>query len=116
MRYLAELAWAPDAILQNAMLQWSAQGNSLRVALQHGDVRCELGITLDDEGRIGSVFAPDRPREEDGRFVERPWRGRFSDYKKHWGRWLPFKGEVGWVLDEGLVNVWQGEITGWETS
>jgi hypothetical protein len=25
------------------------------------------------EGRIGSVSAPDRPRKEDGGFVERPW-------------------------------------------
>lgn len=115
LRYLAELAWAPDAILQNALLQWSAHGDSLRVAVQHRDVRCSLGVTLDEKGRIGSVFAQDRPRRENGGFVERPWRGRFSDYRKHQGRWLPFKGEVGWILDEGLVNVWQGEITGWET-
>jgi hypothetical protein len=115
LRYLAELAWAPDAILQNALLQWSANGNSLHVAVQHRDVRCVLGITLDEDGRIGSVFTPDRPRKEDGGFVERPWLGNFSDYRNHRGRWLPFKGEVGWVLDGGLVNVWQGEITSWET-
>ena len=115
LRYLAELAWAPDAILQNAMLRWTSHGNALRVAVQHGDVRCELGITLNDDGYIGSALAPDRPRKEGGGFVERPWRGRFSDYRKHRGRWLPFKGDVGWVLDEGLVNVWQGEIAGWET-
>ena len=42
LRYLAELAWAPDAILQNALLQWSAPGNSLRVAVQHRDVRCKI--------------------------------------------------------------------------
>jgi hypothetical protein len=115
LRYLAELAWAPDALLENAMLQWSTHGNSFRVALQHCGVSCALGVMLDEDGRIGSVYAPDRPRKEDAGFVERPRRGHFSDYRKHQGRWLRFKGKVGWVLDGVLVNVWQGKITGWET-
>lgn len=114
LRYLAELAWAPDAIVQNEMLQWSVHGNSMSVTIQHGNVSCALDITLDDEGRIGSVFAPDRPRKEGNHFVERPWRGRFSDYRKHRGRWLPFKAEVDWVVDESPVNVWQGELTDWK--
>ena len=82
--------------------------------VQHGNVSCGLDITLDDEGRIGSVFAPDRPRKEGKHFVERPSRGRFSDYRTHRGRWLPFKGEVDWILDQSPVNVWQGELTHWE--
>jgi hypothetical protein len=60
----------------------------LRIAVQYGGVGSALEITLDDEGRIGSVFAP---RKEDGRFVERRWRSRFSDYGKYQERWLPFK-------------------------
>ena len=107
-------SWAPDAILQNALLQWSAHGDSLRVAVQHRDVRCSLGVTLDEKGRIGSVFAQDRPRRENGGFVERPWRGRFSDYRKHQGRWLPFKGEVEWVLYGQSVKVCRGQIESWE--
>ena len=114
MRYLAELAWAPDAILCNPALAWTVvNGQTLRVAagqhLAHGEVE----LQLDESGRIGQVLAEDRPRKEDSIFVERPWRGRFFDYREHQGRWLPFAGEVGWVLDGQTFVVWRGILLSW---
>jgi hypothetical protein len=65
MRYLAELAWAPDAILQNPYLVWRVlDQDRLSVSLDSGSARAEIEIGLDREGRIFSVFAPDRPRKE----------------------------------------------------
>src|SRR5690348_1557536 len=65
MRYLAELAWSPDAILHNPSLTWSVVDDlAVRVSAELGGSRGEVELRLDGDGRIGSVFAPDRPRKE----------------------------------------------------
>ena len=114
MRYLAELAWAPDAILGNPTLAWRViDARRLRVSAGDGDACGEVELRLDESGRIASIAARDRPRMEGGGFVERPWRGHFFDYRQHQNRWLPFSGEVGWVLGEQTVTAWRGEILDW---
>jgi hypothetical protein len=114
MRYLAELAWAPDAILTNASLSWRViDTQSFQVSAGREGERGEIQLRLDENGRIGSIIAEDRPRKEGPGFVERPWRGRFFDYHEHQARWLPFKGEVGWLLDREMFVAWQGQIQSW---
>lgn len=114
MRYLAELAWAPDAIMRNARLQWRVlDSDTFLVAYEARSARGAVQLGLDSEGRIASVYAPDRPRKEGAIFVERPWRGRFFDYRWHEGRWLPFAGEVGWEIAGESFVAWHGELTGW---
>jgi hypothetical protein len=115
MRYLAELAWAPDAILLNAALRWREEGlDMLAVSAGSVETASEVLLSLDNEGRIAGGFAPDRPRSATAPFLPTPWRGRFSDYRHHNGMWLPFAGEVAWVID-GKENVyWQGRIEYWE--
>jgi hypothetical protein len=114
MRYLAELAWAPDAILRNPSLVWTvADDRSLRVSAGQGEARGAVELRLDENGRIGHIRAEDRPRKEGSGFVERPWRGRFFDYREHRGRWLPFAGEVGWVLNGQTFVAWRGEMLDW---
>ena len=83
------------------------------VGLRLGAERAEVQLKLDAQGRIASVFAPDRPRKEGNRFVERPWYGRLFDYREHLVRWLPYRGEVGWVLDGDEFLAWRGNITSW---
>jgi len=101
MRYLAELAWAV------------VDGRTLRVSAGQERARGEVELRLDADGRIAQVRAQDRPRKEGSGFVERPWHGRFSDYRQHQGRWLPFAGEVGWVLHERSFVAWRGEMLSW---
>jgi len=114
MRYVAELAWAPDAILRNSTLTWTVvDARTLRVGARQGRTYGEVELQLDEDGRIGRVSAEDRPRQEGAGFVERPWRGRFFDYREHQGRWLPFGGEVGWVLDGRTSLVWRGTLLNW---
>jgi hypothetical protein len=114
MRYLAEIALAPDAILMNGSLTWSViDDRTLSVAGGSGAGHGSVRIDLDDEGRIGGIFAPDRPFA-DGKIVkERPWSGRFFDYRRHAGRWLPFGAEVGWMIDGQVVSYWRGTMTSW---
>jgi hypothetical protein len=115
MRYLAELAWAPHAILLNTALRWRADGpDTLAVSAGAGETACEVLLSLDSAGRIAGAFAADRPRSATTSFQPTPWRGRFSDYRDHFGMWLPFAGEVAWEID-GKENVyWQGHVETWE--
>lgn len=117
MRYLAELAWAPDAILRNSHLRWREDGpDRLVVGAGSGETAAEVTLTLDGEGRIIGAFAPDRGALIDGVTVPTPWRGAFSDYRLHDGVWLPFSGEVSWEMPTGVFIYWQGHIGTWERS
>lgn len=115
MRYLAELAWAPDAILRNVDLRWHEDGpDRLVVGAGSGESAAEVTLNLDGEGRIAGAFAPDRGALIDGVTVPTPWRGTFSDYRLHDGVWLPFFGEVSWEMPEGVWVYWQGHMEKWE--
>ncbi len=115
MRYLAEIAWAPDAILLNPALHWREDApDRLAVSAGTGEGAAEVMFRLDNEGRIASAFAPDRPRSATAPVLPTPWRGRFSDYRLHGSAWLPFAGEVEWEIDAKLETYWQGRIEQWE--
>ena len=117
MRYLAELAWAPDAILMNTALRWREDApDRLAVSAGTGERAAEVVFSLDNEGRIASAFAPDRPRSATLPVLPTPWRGRFSDYRLHGSTWLPFAGEVAWEIDAKKETYWQGRIKHWEAS
>jgi hypothetical protein len=115
MRYLAELALAPDAILLNTALRWRADGSDrLAVGAGTGETAAEVVLMLNSDGQVASAFAPDRPRSATPPFLPTPWRGRFSDYRLHLGRWLPFAAEVAWEIDGKEELYWQGQIERWE--
>jgi uncharacterized protein DUF6920 len=116
MRYLAELAWAPDAILLNTELRWREEGpDKLAVSAGSGDAAAEIVLTLDGQGRIAGAFAPDRPRSATAPHLPTPWRGRFADFRRHDTMWLPFAGEVGWEIDGVEELYWQGRMERWDT-
>jgi len=116
MRYLAELAWAPHAILLNTALRWRVDGpDTLAVTAGAGETASEVLLSLDTDGRIAGAFAPDRPRSATAPFLPTPWRGRFSDYRHHNGYWIPFAGEVAWEIDGKEEVYWQGHVKTWET-
>ena len=115
MRYLGEIALAPDIILANPSLNWRSDGaDRLVVGAGTGALAADVTLTLDSDGRIGSIFAPDRPRSPTGPFLPTPWRGRFWDYRQHRGRWLPFAAEVAWEVDGTSETYWKAEMTSWD--
>jgi hypothetical protein len=115
MRYLAELAWAPAAILLNTTLRWRDDGpDTLAVSAGSGETASEVMLSLDSDGRIAGGFSPDRPRSATAPFLPTPWRGRFSDYRHHGSMWLPFAGEVAWEIGGKQMLYWQGRIEHWE--
>ncbi len=117
MRYLAELAWAPDAILFNSGLSWREVGHdTLAVSAGIGETTAEVVLALDGEGRIAGAFAPDRARAAKPPYLLTPWRGRFSDYRRHQDMWLPFAAEVGWEIDGKLHLYYQGQLDDWQSA
>jgi len=114
MRYLAELPWAPAAILLNTELRWREAGqDALAVSAGAGETLTEVVLDLDSDGRIVGAFAPDRPRSVGKAYLPTPWRGQFTDYRLHEGRWIPFAGEVAWEIDGKPEVDWQGTIKTW---
>lgn len=114
MRYLAEIAWAPHAILHNPSLRWRADGpDTLSVSAGGGETASEVLLTLDSDGRIAGGFAPDRPRSASPPILPTPWRGRFSDYRLRGDIWLPFAGEVAWEIDGKEILYWQCQLGAW---
>ena len=115
MRYLAELPWAPAAILLNTTLRWREDGpDTLAVSAGAGETASEVMLNLDSDGRIAGGFTPNRPRSATAPFLPTPWRGRFSHYRLHKDLWLPFAGEVAWEIDGKEVPYWEGRIEEWE--
>lgn len=114
MRYLAELAWAPDAILRNRHLKWRVLDET-RIAVSAGDGarRAEVQLALDREGRIVEAFAPDRPRLIGNDFKPTAWRGTFRDYRRLKNRLLPTSAEVGWLDGNIYEVVWRGCVSYW---
>lgn len=114
MRYLAEIAWAPQAILCNHALRWRVDDSTtISVSAGSDETSSEVLLSLDGNGRIDGGFAPDRPRSVANSMVPTPWRGRFSDYRLLGDCWVPFAGEVTWEIDGKTMSYWQGNITDW---
>lgn len=114
MRYLAELPWAPDAILLNRDLSWRIIGpDRLAVRAGDADTQVEVELTLNGDGLVSEAYAPDRPRAIGRRTQETPWRGRFSRYALHEGVMLPFHGAIEWIVDGVEEVVWEGRLANW---
>lgn len=113
MRYVAEAAWYPTALLPSQGARWSAvDAHSAQVDLADGAVRVSLLLRFDPgTGLIESVRAEARGRTV-GQGVEMtPWEGRWRDYAQHSGMMVPMSGEVAWLTRGGKRSYWRGRIT-----
>lgn len=116
MRYLAELPWAPDAMLHNRAIRWHERDDGwIEAALTLPDATARVRFRLDDAGDIVEIRAEGRPaRLPDGRIELRDWRGLFSDYTEMGHRRIPARAVVGYVTAGHFAPYFRGEITRYE--
>jgi hypothetical protein len=112
MRFFAEAAWYPTALLPSQGVRWEAAGDrSAYATLTEGDHTIRMLFTFDERGLIDTVHAESRGRAVGGRIVPTPWQGRFWNYQERGGMLVPIDGEVAWMLPEGEKPYFRGRIT-----
>lgn len=112
MRFLAEAAWYPTALLPSQGVRWEAVDDaSADATLVDAAVEVRLRFRFDAAGHVASVRAEARGRGSGASMHLLPWEGRWSDHRVHEGMTLPFAGEVAWVLPEGPRPYWRGRLT-----
>jgi hypothetical protein len=112
MRYVAEAAWYPTALLPGQGVRWKGVDNRSALAtLVDGEVALTMRFTFTDDDLIDTVRADARGRAVGGNVVPTPWEGRFWNYAERGGMLVPLEGEVGWILPGGPRPYWRGRIT-----
>jgi len=112
MRFLAEAAWYPTALLPSQGARWSAvDERSANVTYSDGPVSVTLLFRFNDAGLIDSMRAEARGRMVGKVITMAPWEGRWSGYQTCDGMTVPMSGEVAWLLPEGRKPYWRGSIT-----
>lgn len=112
MRFLAEAAWYPTALLPSQGVRWAAvDEHSARATLVDGPLSLSLLFSFDAQGLMAAVRAESRSRMVGSQVSAAPWEGRWSQQQRVDGMTVPFSGEVAWVLPEGVQTYWRGTIT-----
>jgi hypothetical protein len=112
LRWFAEAAWYPTALLPSQGVRWAAvDDTSATATMQDGDTSVTLLFRFNADGLIDSMRAEARGALIDGVNVPTPWEGRWSRYELRDGMRVPIEGEVAWMLPAGLWPYWRGRIT-----
>lgn len=112
-RYLAELAWAPPAVLANPSLEWvELDQRTAEVATRVRQDRIGIRLLFDDAAEITQTVA-ERPRVEAENPITR-WVGEYRDYPDFGGVVVPTHGDVRWEPPTGPFTYWRATITSFE--
>lgn len=112
MRFFAEAAWYPTALLPSQGVQWAAvDEHSANATLTDGVLSLTLLFRFDDAGHMASVRAEARGRLVGKEASMAPWEGTWSNHQRVEGMTVPMTGEVAWLLPEGRKTYWRGTVT-----
>lgn len=110
VRYLAECAWLPSALLPGDGLVWEPIDESCaRATLTDGTITVSLDVRFGENGEIVQASA-DRYRDVDGAPVLTPWVARYGEHMQVDGMLVPMWGEVEWALPDGPQPYWRGRV------
>ena len=111
MRFFAEAAWYPTALLPSQGVRWEAMDeHSARATLVDGPLSVTMTFGFDSHGLLTSCRAQARGRTVAGKVVPTPWEGRWSNYQLKDGMKVPMTGEVAWLLPERDKPYWRGTV------
>lgn len=112
MRFFAEAAWYPTALLPSQGVRWEpVDARSARATFIDGPHALALTFGFGTDGQMAWVRADARGRTAGGVIVPTPWEGRWSDHRVVQGLRVPMSGEVAWLLPEGRKPYWRGTVT-----
>ena len=112
MRFLAEAAWYPTALLPSQGVVWQAIDEKSAVAsMTDGGITVALRFGFSDNGLIDTMRAESRGRLVNGTMTYAPWAGRLWNYAERGGMLVPLEAEVGWVLPNGPKPYYRGLMT-----
>lgn len=112
MRFFAEAAWYPTALLPSQGVRWEAvDEHSANATIVDGALTLTLLFRFNDAGLIASFRAEARGALVDKIMVMAPWEGLWSNYQTLDGMTVPFTGEVAWVPPEGRRSYFNGTVT-----
>jgi hypothetical protein len=113
LRYLAEIAWVPQAIHTNPHLEWrELDYRTVELGTRVQGNRIAVRLIFNEVGEIAQAVA-ERPRLEAGNALT-PWIGVYSDYQQLGGVRLPTRAEVSYELPDGPFTYWRGRVTSLE--
>jgi hypothetical protein len=111
MRFFAEAAWYPTALLPSQGVRWEEGGTRFaRATLADSSVTVTMRFSFNEDGTIETVRAEARGRTVGDQIIPTPWQGRFWNYQQQDGMLVPLDGEVAWLLPEGAKPYWRGHI------
>lgn len=112
MRWFAEVAWYPTALLPSQGVRWEAvNAHSANATVVDGPLTLTLLFRFNDAGLIGSFRAEARGGMVGDKMVMAPWEGVWSNYRWQSGVQVPFTGEVAWMRPEGRKPYFVGTVT-----
>ena len=112
IRFLAEAAWYPTALLPSQGVRWQAvDAVSANATLGDGDTEVTLLFTFDSAGLIESARAEARGAAIGKTVVMMPWEGRWAEHQMRDGMLVPTQGEAAWLTPQGRKVYWRGSVT-----
>lgn len=112
IRFLAEAAWYPTALLPSQGVRWEAiDATSAKATLRDGATEATLLFTFDSAGLVESARAEARGATVGKTVVMMPWEGRWANYQLRDGMQVPIDGEAAWLTPQGRRPYWRGSVT-----
>ena len=112
IRYFAEGAWYPTALLPSQGVSWEAvDDTSAKAKMTDGKITVTMLFRFNDEALIDSVRVEARGRAVGDEVVPTPWEGHWSEYAVHDGMHVPLAGEAAWITPTGAKPYWRGQVT-----
>jgi hypothetical protein len=113
MRFFAEAAWYPTALLPSQGVRWETfDDRAANATIVDGPLILTLLFRFNDADLIDSFRAEARGGAMVGKeMVMLPWEGSLSDYQTRDGMTVPFTGEVAWMRPEGRKPYFAGTVT-----
>jgi hypothetical protein len=111
MRWFAEVAWYPTALLPSQGVRWEAvDDHSANATVVDGPLSLKLLFRFNEADLIGSFRAEARGGMVGDKMVMAPWEGIWSNYQTRDGVQVPCTGEVAWMRPQGRKPYFIGTV------